>query len=24
MGAGQKINCCEGNALARGDNLRCG
>ncbi|MDI8650328.1 hypothetical protein MJN49_23960, partial [Salmonella enterica subsp. enterica serovar Montevideo] len=21
MGAGQKINCCEGNALARGDNL---
>ncbi|EAM2293884.1 hypothetical protein ABSU46_003451 [Salmonella enterica subsp. enterica serovar Typhimurium] len=24
MGTGQKINCCEGNALARGDNLRCG
>ncbi|EAT5086027.1 hypothetical protein QHA43_002919 [Salmonella enterica] len=24
MGAGRKINCCQGNALARGDNLRCG
>ncbi|EAA3717209.1 hypothetical protein I5632_003744 [Salmonella enterica] len=24
MVARQKITCCQGNALARGDNLRCG
>ncbi|EEB5699034.1 hypothetical protein GN496_23450 [Salmonella enterica] len=24
MGAGQKVNCCQGNALARGDNPHCG
>ncbi|EKE2593333.1 hypothetical protein OUL21_000265 [Salmonella enterica subsp. enterica serovar Nima] len=23
MVARQKITCCQGNALARGDNLRC-
>ncbi|ECD9608763.1 hypothetical protein GR78_13960 [Salmonella enterica] len=24
MGAERKINCCQGNAPACGDNLRCG